>query len=911
MQPDTTTSSDTVASATPPKIGHQVSQKPRTEDIRLDEDLSFHSLGLGPLLLKGLSESGFEKPSPIQLASIPYGRCGLDLVVQAKSGTGKTCVFTIIALESVNIDVKSPQVLMLTPTREIALQVEEVVKSIGRAVPGLTCHCSIGGLSVKEDKGSVNKAHIVIGTPGRVKQLMELSALVTSSVRLFVLDEADKLLEASFQDQINWIYSGLPESKQMIAASATYKEEVVQHLCNYMHNPTFVRLNSNDPVLLGVRQYKIKVATGSLPSANYDNKVAALTEILSHCHFQQCLVFSNLMTRAENLSKLMVSRGWPTAHIAGSQEQDERIKAITRLKSYDCRILISTDLTSRGIDADRIDLVINLDLPYDCETYLHRVGRAGRFGSNGAAITLYTEAESSKLDSIAEEIGTTIQTLPEELPTDFIHNPSTVGIEISKTVQVETFQIVTDKVTVPSTRNGVSIASATEVTTKVTTSSCAQTKADDNTILQNGSKHVVPSTFDDAALGGHSKSQGPQKSPADVESYQDISQIPANSELHNHTVSQNQTCSLNLTRPHECVEAYNHTKLCDASQNSVDGDIASYNYITQQNRNKCMKELYEQFTDDVTLTDSTNMNVYSDTQEMPTSDVVVPLTDEVTQPAKSHPLEIISHRPPFAKLEDATKFLANPKKCKEMLETTIYSEASLCEPHSSSHSSHISSFCETRAEPVDTLSNTTGKVVKCEDIDGLVNCNNSANNVYDKPQVCRHFNHTDSFEDRKTKANQIFETSSFSAPEGKSSDRIEESHAHTYRVSTNKSEYEKLGRDKNSKLPSDQQNESYPYEPVEDVNCRDYDYQATDYSYSDYRCRGALATQSQDYNSKNYDCPKKLNSHYQRQDWHKSHEHPPSRVRPRDEAALRRALDIHYRQVYLQFSYIRGMARPT
>ncbi|KAK3576653.1 hypothetical protein CHS0354_004938 [Potamilus streckersoni] len=403
------------------QVAHLFKDKQRTGDVTISEDVDFNGLLLSDPVTKGLKNSGFERPSPIQLKAIPLGRCGLDLIVQAKSGTGKTCVFTVIALESLQLDSYSIQVLVLAPTREIAIQIWDVIRSIGSTLPALQCHTFIGGLPVQEDKIKLKKCHIAVGTPGRIKQLIEFGALSTASIRLFVLDEADKLLEENFQQQINWIYSMLPENKQMLALSATYPEYLAQHLTAYMRNPTFIRLNITDPTLLGIRQFYTSVPYHPMSQVMFESKTKVLLNIFSSISFQQCLVFSNLQTRAQSLADSLNAKGWPTACIAGSLEQKERNEAMAKLKTYKCRILISTDLTSRGIDADKVDLVINMDVPKDHETYLHRIGRAGRFGSYGAGITVVSEGqEMLDLQSVEKKCNTHINELPDPLPTDLL-----------------------------------------------------------------------------------------------------------------------------------------------------------------------------------------------------------------------------------------------------------------------------------------------------------------------------------------------------------------------------------------------------------------------------------------------------------------------------------------------------------
>ncbi|XP_022070352.2 probable ATP-dependent RNA helicase DDX20 [Acanthochromis polyacanthus] len=407
------------------KAAHDIETRKRTDDVLLSEGIDFGSLLLSPAVLDGLSAAGFQKPSPIQLKAIPLGRCGLDLIVQAKSGTGKTCVFCTVALDSLVLENPATQVLVLAPTREIAVQIHSVVMAIGCAMEGLECHVFIGGRPVSQDKAHLKKCHIAVGSPGRIKQLIELGMLSTSSIRLFVLDEADKLLEeGSFQEQINWIFSSLPVNKQMLALSATYPESLAQHLTRYMREPTFVRLNPSDMGLKGLKQYYKLVQSHPLAHKVFEEKVQHLLELFSKIPFNQALVFSNLHTRAQQLADVLSSKGLPSVCISGGLSQDQRLEAMSKLKQYQCRVLISTDLTSRGIDAEKVNLVINLDVPQDWETYMHRIGRAGRFGTQGLAVTYCCHGEEeNKMMAIAQKCDLSLSALPSTIEPGLMDEP--------------------------------------------------------------------------------------------------------------------------------------------------------------------------------------------------------------------------------------------------------------------------------------------------------------------------------------------------------------------------------------------------------------------------------------------------------------------------------------------------------
>ncbi|XP_044270826.1 probable ATP-dependent RNA helicase DDX20 [Tribolium madens] len=390
-----------------PNIAHDLDAKERTKDVILDENIDFASLLLPDDIKKGLSASGFKKPSPIQFKAIPLGRCGFDLIVKSKSGTGKTLVFSIIALETVNPAKDHLQVLILVPTREIAVQIEDVLRNVGCHINGLLIESFIGGRPLEDDVKKSSKCHIAVGAPGRVKHLLKVGALNTNLVKLFILDEADKLMETSFQSDINDIYTSLPPRKQMIVSSATYPQELDTFLANYMLSPTHVTSENETPLLLGLKQFAAVLTPGLNAVQQMKHKNDLLINILAKVSFTQCLIFTNYQSRTETVSNYLNQKGWDSVFISAAQKQTQRLEAIDNLKKFKNRILLSTDLTSRGIDAPNVDLVINYDLPCDAVTYLHRMGRAGRYGSSGICINFVSGQEVSKLQSILGAIGAT------------------------------------------------------------------------------------------------------------------------------------------------------------------------------------------------------------------------------------------------------------------------------------------------------------------------------------------------------------------------------------------------------------------------------------------------------------------------------------------------------------------------
>ncbi|KAG5899104.1 hypothetical protein JTB14_021607 [Gonioctena quinquepunctata] len=398
-------------------LAHSLDGNSRTKDVAIVESVSFESLLLSEKVLKGLTESGFKKPSPIQLKSLPIGRCGFDLIVKSKSGTGKTVVFSVIALENIDTSRSSLQGLILAPTREIAVQIQDVIRQLGSHIEGLKVESFIGGLPLNEDKEKCKICHIAVGSPGRIKHMINEGIMITKSVRLFVLDEADKLMESSFRNDINEIYNNLPAKKQIITTSATYSKELEEFLSDYMCSPTHVTAELETPLLLGLKQFIVVVDPHPNVVQQMRRKTEELLKLFSSISFTQCIVFSNYQTRAESISNLLNQKGWNSTHISAAQTQNQRLTAVNNLKNFKCRIMLSTDLTARGIDAANVDLVINYDIPFDPTTYLHRMGRAGRYGSFGVCINLVSEgSELRLLEGILGHIGGSALSIP-KLPT--------------------------------------------------------------------------------------------------------------------------------------------------------------------------------------------------------------------------------------------------------------------------------------------------------------------------------------------------------------------------------------------------------------------------------------------------------------------------------------------------------------
>ncbi|CAH8841341.1 unnamed protein product [Trichobilharzia szidati] len=414
-------------------------------------NIHFTNLQLSKPVLRGLQDAGFIRPSPIQFKAIPMGTLGLDLIVQAKSGTGKTVVFAVVILDSINVKEKSIQAIVLSPTREIALQSQMVIKKLGCHIPDLKCHLFVGGLPLSDDLQNLSNCHIVVGTPGRVRYLIESGYMSTDGVKHFILDEADLLLSGgadakltggsannAFPADINYIYWCLPTCRQMLALSATYTDYLVnEYLPRYMNNPVIIRLAVKDPALIGVRQFfhLIQPATRS-PNSIFVAKMKFISKLLNAIEFQQCLIFTNFHNSAEDLCSSLSSHGWPVSYISSGLDQGERFSAFKKLRTFQCRVFITTDLTARGIDAQNVNLVISLEVPWDHETYVHRVGRAGRFGSYGASVIIVSDVgdECDLLKRIQAKCPRQIRELPDPIPVNLATRKCSVDIDSLVTV---------------------------------------------------------------------------------------------------------------------------------------------------------------------------------------------------------------------------------------------------------------------------------------------------------------------------------------------------------------------------------------------------------------------------------------------------------------------------------------------
>ena len=378
-----------------------------TEDVKVYE--TFDDMGIPENVLRGIYGYGFERPSAIQKRGIVPIKEGRDLLAQAQSGTGKTGTFTIGALCRLDISVLKPQVIVIVPTRELAQQIEKVASSLGNYM-GLKVYSTTGGTPLRDDMRALEKGvHFIVGTPGRIYDLMNRGALNRQFVRVLVLDEADQMLEDRFKEQIMCILDlGFPAQTQVALFSATMPEDVVTVANKLLNNPTRILIPPEEVTLEGIHQYYVK-----LPREEW--KFDALCDIYKQLNVNQALIYCNKRQRAEWLAEKMTSEGFPLSYIHGDMDVEERRNRMQGFRNGSVRVLISTDLLARGIDVQQVSLVINFELPIQRENYIHRIGRSGRFGRKGTAINLLGPDEERAMKEIEDHYQTQIDALPDDL----------------------------------------------------------------------------------------------------------------------------------------------------------------------------------------------------------------------------------------------------------------------------------------------------------------------------------------------------------------------------------------------------------------------------------------------------------------------------------------------------------------
>lgn len=377
--------------------------RPQTEDVTATKGNEFEDYFLKRELLMGIFEAGFERPSPIQEEAIPIALVNRDILARAKNGTGKTAAFVIPTLEKINNKVSKIQALLLVPTRELALQTAQVCKKLGKHL-NIQVMVTTGGTTLKDDIMRLSEpVHLVVGTPGRILDLASKGVADFSQANTFVMDEADKLLSPEFTPVIDQLISFFPKNRQIMLFSATFPIVVKTFKEKHLANPYEINL-MDELTLRGVTQYYAYVEE--------KQKVHCLNTLFSKLQINQSIIFCNSTNRVELLAKKITELGYSCFYSHAKMLQSHRNRVFHDFRNGVCRNLVCSDLLTRGIDIQAVNVVINFDFPKNAETYLHRIGRSGRFGHFGLAINLITYEDRFNLYKIERELGTEIQPIP-------------------------------------------------------------------------------------------------------------------------------------------------------------------------------------------------------------------------------------------------------------------------------------------------------------------------------------------------------------------------------------------------------------------------------------------------------------------------------------------------------------------
>jgi translation initiation factor 4A len=368
---------------------------------------NWDDLDLNPNLLRGIYAYGFEKPSPIQSKAIKPILDGHDLIAQAQSGTGKTGTFSVAALSKVDISDNSNQILIMAPTHELTHQIALVITNLSSMMTGIRIKTMVGGSSIDDDATEMrnNPPHVIVGCPGRVSDMIRRRHINANNLKLVIIDEADEMLSYGFKEQIYNIFKYLNNTVQIALFSATLPTNIYQITTKFMRNPIKISVKAESLTLEGIKQYFVAV--------NDDReKFLTLKDLYQHISLSQCIIYANSVQRVNDLYEAMKEDGFPVCCLHSNMDKSEREKVFEEFKTGASRVLISSNVTSRGIDIQQVGVVINFDLPKDVHNYLHRIGRSGRWGRKGPGINLITRRDIAKMKEIEQYYSTQIVELP-------------------------------------------------------------------------------------------------------------------------------------------------------------------------------------------------------------------------------------------------------------------------------------------------------------------------------------------------------------------------------------------------------------------------------------------------------------------------------------------------------------------
>jgi len=365
---------------------------------------SFEALDLKTLLIRGIYGYGYQKPSTIQAKGILPILKGKDTIAQSQSGTGKTGTFAISTLQVIDESFPHCQALILAPTRELFHQIQKVTLCLGEYM-NVKVHACTGGTNISEDKKQLQDAQIVVGTPGRVLEMLKRGYLKPEHLKLFVLDEADEMLGRGFQKDIQAIFGQIPGDVQIALFSATMPQEILSLTKDFMRDPATILLQNQELTLDGIKQYFVAVKNSEL-------KFQTLIELYNNIDIQQCIIYCNTKKGVEDLAAKMREKHFTVSCMHSEMTQNQRDLIMREFRTGSSRVLISTDLLARGIDIQQVSLVINYDINPNKENYIHRIGRTGRYGKKGVAINFLTPSDAKTLQFIEQFYNTEIVELP-------------------------------------------------------------------------------------------------------------------------------------------------------------------------------------------------------------------------------------------------------------------------------------------------------------------------------------------------------------------------------------------------------------------------------------------------------------------------------------------------------------------
>jgi translation initiation factor 4A len=368
---------------------------------------NWDELEIEPNILRGIYAYGFENPSPIQKKAIVPMIKKRDIIAQAQSGTGKTGCFTVGSLAAIDTSKNQVQAMILSPTRELSMQTKSVIDSLGTFMKGLKTQLLIGGTSTDECIKDLmdNTPHIVVGCPGRVYDMLRRKKIKQSTLRLIVLDEADEMLSSGFKEQVYNIFQYMPSEIQVALFSATMPLDLVTLTDKFMRSPIKVLVKADQLTLEGISQYHVNVDGD-------DIKYGCLKDIFGSISLSQSIIYCNSVQRVQDLYDAMISDDYPVCQIHSGMSKEDRSNSYKEFKNGKQRVLISSNVTARGIDVQQVSTVINFDLPKCVHTYLHRIGRSGRWGRKGIGINFVTKRDIRKLKEIEQHYQTQIQEMP-------------------------------------------------------------------------------------------------------------------------------------------------------------------------------------------------------------------------------------------------------------------------------------------------------------------------------------------------------------------------------------------------------------------------------------------------------------------------------------------------------------------